>query len=528
MMPPGQPDLKRGLFPRIRRLTVALLACVSLSCVAELSPLGVLEPDAFSDYIRHFNSMEDENVTNLISNAEAPAWLGDNIPLFECPDSQVQEIYYFRWWSFRKHLKQTPKGYMFTEFLTPVGHAGECNSVSCAAAFHVAEGRWLRDSRFVEDTILFWLRGNAGQPQPHFHKFSSWFAAAVYERYLVHHDREFVTGLLGDLVADYRVWEQERQLPNGLFWQYDVRDGMEESISGSRRAQQARPTINSYMVANARAIRHIAELAGQSALAEEFREKAATLRQLTLAQLWNPDQAFFEVRHPETGFANVREAIGFIPWRHGLPVPDSGYEAAWGQLMDPEGFCAPFGITTAERRHPGFRTHGVGTCEWDGAVWPFATTQTLGAMATVLRDYPQEHVDREDYLAQFLTYVVSQYAGSKPYIGEYLDEVTGDWINGKGGRSRYYNHSTFADLLITGVVGLRPRADEVVEISPLLPAGAWDYFCLDGVRYHGHTLTILWDKDGSRYGRGQGLVVLADGKEIARGKRLSKLTGKLP
>ena len=26
-------------------------------------------------------------------------------------------------------------------------------------------------------------------------------------------------------------------------------------------------------------------------------------------------------------------------------------------------------------------------CEWDGAVWPFATSQTLGALANVLRDY---------------------------------------------------------------------------------------------------------------------------------------------
>ncbi len=28
---------------------------------------------------------------------------------------------------------------------------------------------------------------------------------------------------------------------------------------------------------------------------------------------------------------------------------------AWAQLMDPRGFFAPFGPTTAERRHPGFK-----------------------------------------------------------------------------------------------------------------------------------------------------------------------------
>jgi len=33
--------------------------------------------------------------------------------------------------------------------------------------------------------------------------------------------------------------------------EYDVRDGMEESISGSRRAKNARPPLNSYMYGNA-------------------------------------------------------------------------------------------------------------------------------------------------------------------------------------------------------------------------------------------------------------------------------------
>ncbi|HEU5395799.1 MAG TPA: glycosyl hydrolase family 65 protein, partial [Verrucomicrobiae bacterium] len=202
--------------------------------------------------------------------------------------------------------------------------------------------------------------------------------------------------------------------------------------------------------------------------------------------------------------------------------------AAWSQLTDPRGFSAPYGITTAERRSPFFRTHGYGHCEWDGAVWPFATSQTLDGLANFLRDYHQDVLGKKDYYDAFLAYVHSQHADGKPYIGEYLDETTGQWINGKGGRSRYYNHSTFADLLITGIVGLVPRADDTVEVDPLLPDGVWNYFCLDGVTYHGHILTIIWDKDGSQYHRGAGLRVLADGKEIARGGTLGKIEGKLP
>jgi hypothetical protein len=333
--------------------------------------------------------------------------------------------------------------------------------------------------------------------------------------------------LLDDLVRDYRQWEAERRLPSGLFWQYDVWDAMEESISGSRTKKNVRPTINSYIFGNARAIGSIARLAGRPGLAEEYDGKAAELKKLTQETLWDARAQFFKVRFEEGGLSDAREEIGFIPWYFRLPDP--GYEAAWAQLVDPQGFRAPYGITTAERRHPQFRSHGVGTCEWDGAVWPFATSQTLVALANVLRNYPpQSFVSAKAYFEAFRTYVHSQHYDGKPYIGEYLDEQTGRWLMGRQERSRYYNHSTFADLMITGIVGLCPRADDIVEVHPLLPAGTWDWFCLDRVRYHGCLLTIIWDRDGTHYGRGAGLQVLVEGKTIARAGRLEPITGKLP
>ena len=105
----------------------------------------------------------------------------------------------------------------------------------------------------------------------------------------------------------------------------------------------------------------------------------------------------------------------------------------------------------------------------------------------------------------------SQHMRGKPYIGEYLDETTGYWLKGDQERSRYYNHSTFNDLIITGLCGLRPHADNTIEVNPLLPADKWTYFCLDNVRYHGHTLTIVYDSDGSRYHVGKGLRVYVNG-----------------
>jgi hypothetical protein len=508
-----------------------LLVLLALVAAPAVAASVVVSSTGLERHVARFNAMEDEPIVNLVPNADAARWLGANIPRFECPEVEVEEIYYFRWWALRKHLRRPPdgpgksaaSGHVFTEFIN------RADPVSSALGHHLMEGRWLRDPRYHDDYVRWWLRGNGGKPQPKLHNYSQWLADALYQRYLVTQDRAFVVGLLDDLIADYRQWEVEKQLPSGLFWQFDVRDAMEESISGSRTRKHVRPTINSYMYGNSQAIAAIARLAGRAAVAEEFAAKAATLRRLTQETLWNAESKFFEVRRDDGQLAGVREAIGFIPWYFKLPEPGRGYETAWAQLRDEQGFQAPFGITTAERRHPQFRTHGVGKCEWDGAVWPFATSQTLTALAHVLRDYPaQESVTSADYFDAFRTYVRSHRMDGKPYLGEYLDEKTGAWLKGNNPRSRWYNHSTFADLVIGGIVGLCPRDDAVVEVHPLLPRGTWDWFALDGVSYHGRSLTILWDRDGKRYGRGAGLRVLADGVEIARAAELGRVTGTLP
>jgi hypothetical protein len=493
-----------------RILSLCFLSAAYSACPLSAAPV-VLKAEDFSLHVSYFNAMEDENRVNLVSNREAWPWMVEQVPLFACSDREIEEIYYFRWWSLRKHLRKEEGGRrVFTEFLT------KPKPVSSALGHQIAELRWLADQTVLDDYLLYWLRGNAGGPQDHLHKYSGWLPYAVQQRTLVTGDTAFAIGLLDDLVRDHERWVKERGRPDGLFFQYDVWDAMEESISGSRTKKNLRPTINSYLYGSATGIAALARLAGRAGLAAEYERKAEALRAATLATLWNPEAKFFEVVKEEGGFAGVREQLGFIPWYFGLPPKNAGYEAAWAQFKDEAGFRAPFGLATAERRHPQFRSHGTGTCEWDGAVWPYATSQTLTALGRVLRDYSQAEVSVRDWYEAFHTYVRSQRYDGKPYIGEYLDDKTGQWLKGRNERSRYYNHSTFADLVITGLAGLVPRADDTIKVYPLIPDDALAWFCLDGVRYHGHELTILWDRDGSRFGRGAGLIVLRDGVEVLR------------
>ena len=50
---------------------------------------------------------------------------------------------------------------------------------------------------------------------------------------------------------------------------------------------------------------------------------------------------------------------------------------------------------------------------------------------------------------------------------------------------------------------------------------------MDDVAYHERTLTVPWDKTGVKYGKGKGLRVLADGREIARADVLGPVSGRL-
>lgn len=511
-------------------LNMALYGCAT---AAELQNQPILNPDDFKHYVDYFNGMEDEGVINYIPNAESWSWMKENTPFFECPDKDFEQIYYYRWWTYRKHIKQTPDGFVLTEFITPVGHAGAYNTISCALSHHINEGRWLKNQQYLNEYILFWFRGRNGGPQSHLHKFSSWVADALYNRYLVDNDREFLIGLLPDLVSDYKKWEEERLLDDGMFWQYDVRDGMEESISGSRTAKNARPTINSYMYGNALAISKIAVMVGEKEIAEKFQNKANQLRELTQKNLWDSEAKFFKVRFENGSLSDAREEIGFIPWYFNLPVESAAenqnvdFSQAWKQVIDPNGFKAPYGLTTAERRHPQFRSHGVGTCEWDGAVWPFATTQTLVGMANLLRNYSQSYVTSNDYFDALLTYAKEHHKNGKPYIGEYHDEMTGAWLKGDNRRSRYYNHSCFCDLVISGLVGLCLRDDDKIVVHPLVPADTWEWFALDNVYYHGKLVTILWDETGEKYQQGKGLSVFLDGKIAAHSTSLERIEGKI-
>ena len=153
-----------------------------------------------------------------------------------------------------------------------------------------------------------------------------------------------------------------------------------------------RPTINSYMFADAKAISKIASLNNDIKKVEEFEKKANKIKQELQGRLWNKNLNFFtvlpKIYEENTKPLDIRELIGYVPWYFNLPDDNEEFSLAWEKIKDSTGFAAPLGLTVTEQSHPFFKISYEGPeCQWNGPSWPFATTQTLKAMANFLTNY---------------------------------------------------------------------------------------------------------------------------------------------
>lgn len=361
-----------------------------------------------------------------------------------------------------------------------------------------------------------------------------------------------VKELYPELVANFEAWKKEKyDAQKGLFWQIDGYDGMELSICGGKTFSPPhntgyRATINSYMIADAKALAGFARHFGKNSVADAFEKKADSLQYNMLKTLWDENAQFFKVlpKNENAGLCDARELHGYTPWYFDLVGKE--YAVVWKYLMDSTYFYTPYGPTTAERCHPGFTISYEGhECQWNGPSWPFSTSVTLTGLANLLNNQQQDFITVKDYFNLMKIYAHSHHLTKDdgtvvPWIDENLNPFTGDWIartrlktweNGtwsesKGGveRGKDYNHSTFCDLVITGLAGIRPQEGNQLTVNPLIPTGTWNYFCLENVIYKGRKLTILYDKSGKIYKRGKGLQVFVDNVLKGKSDKLEKLS----
>ena len=517
----------------MKLLALAVMACLG-SLTAEAGAVAPLNEHNLA--VAHFGN--------------DARWYENNIPFFESSDKLLDEIYYYRWQIYRAHQRDLgERGYITTEFLDDVSwQLSPYASLNDATGFHIFEGRWLRDRRFVNDYIDFMHSGGNDR------HFAEAIADAAYARFLVDGDLAFAAKQLDAMKRNYAAWNDHYDAAKKLYWIMPLLDATEYTISsidasggkdGFWGGEAFRPSINSYMFANARAISRLSELTGDHTAAAEYAAKAEELRSEVLKSLWNPTLRHFIDRYQVTNqFVRYwepirgRELVGYLPWTFDLAPSDPQYTETWSYLLSPGGLSGPAGLRTVgpsyeyymrQYRYDG-QTH-LRECQWNGPVWPFQTTQVLAGMQNLLNDDRQAAVTRSDYMRLLRQYANLHLQNGRPDLEEDYDPATGSPIVGLP-RSHHYFHSGFDDLVITGVVGIRPRADDVLEVNPLVPFDPRDSqfvrtFALQSVPYHGHLIDVVFDSDGHRYGLGAGLFVIVDGAIAASSPKLARLTVRL-
>ena len=502
------------------------------------------------------------DTTRFVKNDNVFEWMKNQIPYFDCPDNKFKEIYYFRWFVFQLHLKKRGDYFFITEFLKKVGWSDPNNVINCPAGHHIYEGRWLDDPQYMNSYIKYYMFSSGARPR----QYTTWISDAAYQYYLIHPSPNFLSDILNELVNHWNMISEKHRIESyhDMYWSEDWLDGMEYQIGGSG----IRPSINSYLYGGAKSISKMAGISGNAHIEKRFDSIAVSIKENVQNYLWSEQAGFFltykniEGWNWDEGYkksrretakdwkqiqqlnqlVDVRELTGYIPWYFNLPDNEEKYMQAWEFFKnDTSGFRAENGLTTAEKSHPfhcrmGHRNNQQGECDggahWDGPMWPFAETQTLVALANVLNNYDQAVVTKDDYYCELEKYTHTQYQyydnypEPRPWIGQSAN-YKGKDANGTAiwnhKNPNFYNHSGYCDLVISGLVGFRPREDDSFIVNPLVPENEWDYFCLDGLKYRDKYITILYDKTGKKYNKGVGLLIYIDGLLKASAPQLQKL-----
>ncbi len=512
---------------------------------------------------------EDQDARDVLANQikDYQAWFDSNLAYFDCSDPFIGKMYYHRAYVLRKNMLDPKLGRM----RWPTQSEGRWrstwypNAISYGAGHQVREARWLRDPAYWQGHLRTWAENEKGDgvypshvlpAGPSNGQYTDWITSTAWDGQLVHPDAQFLSEIVEKLAANVRGWQKtfdpDRDgllLVDSHWWtgmeyqpSFFFFSNFKPSKDFSQPAQQVsleRVDLTAYNYGNALAVARIYRKLGQPKKAEEFDALAAKISAALLAKMWRPDRQFFmSLKADDKAVADVKEVIGVYPFYFGMVPWGKGYESAWSSIIDPKQFWTKWPVASASQECPAYSQQNwpgdgrAAGCMWNGPTWPHANSLVMTAMARTLRATRDQKISgsplkREHLWELFSSFTRAQFRNQDllyPWTGEFYNGDTGRWKTAE----RDYNHSTWLDVLIPDLLGLLPRDDNVIELDPLLPPDRLSYFILDGQRYRGHDVTIVWDAPAAgsedHFGDGRkGLDLYVDGKLAASAPRLGRL-----
>ena len=446
------------------------------------------------------------------------------VPAFACNWQELADLYYYAWYVQRVNRVEIGSRRLPWPFGIPARFK-YTHLWLWDACFQAIILRWLRDPSYYQGA----LRSVANQQYPHGmlpHETylrdgtaeSNWpdgdgqsssvtqppvFGLALWEIYCATGDRQLLADLWPALLR-YDHWFEEFRDPDGdhLFdfvhrwetgWDYSPRwdDGFDvEPVD-----------VNALMVIQRQVLARCADMFGRPDLADEYRLRARQVSDAIDRLMWDGTTGMFYDLRPGNRLHRVRSPAAFCTMLAGIPSPQQA-EALVRRLTNPTEFWTDFPVPTVARDDPAFDSQD----HWRGSTWIHLNWWIIKGLLRY--GYRQEATE---LMRRTFGMMLSQ---GKPTCNECYNSLTG-----AEARTPDYSWSGLvADLVITCVGGLIPRADGHLECNPL-DIGL-DSFLLDDVPYQGHRIRLAFE-------RKRGYDVFVDGQPRAQRPDLGPV-GPLP
>ena len=500
-----------------RDVTVPAGGSVELKVVIAFTTEEI--PESTEQYLRFAGLGNLEAVR--AQKAEYNLYWAENLPYIDVPKKAVQKAIDYRWWLERfNSLDANIPGYDYQYPVTIEGVLGYNNAIILTQPMHLQDTKWLRSPYLAYGQLL--SAGNSSQSSAFLdnpgnrnnwnNHYGQYLAEAGYEAFNVigggaEVAENFAYYFGHDATGQLEHYGNHIEGRDLIAYRNNYMTGNDaDTISmhapgtGTWKAHGE----NAYVWAAADAAAKLYEQLGNTEQAKYYRDLADKIKADVLELMWCEECQKFEtyaVRPTGTqhnanqpNLVKYTESNNYNYFAVGL-VPDDAasvtkYKEALKAFSNGEEFPI-FPFYTANQVH---NQEVSGSNNFSNINF----TVQLRLYESALRTYDKEQTyitdDMLAMMAEWMAWNVYPDAGDVRYPnnnefhnidGRTYENYYRSWI--------YHNIlGNYTYLFIEDMAGIQPRSDEKIELSPI--DFSYDHFMVNNVRYHGHDLTVVWDK----------------------------------
>ena len=500
-----------------RDVTVPAGGSVELKVVIAFTTEEI--PESTEQYLRFAGLGNLEAVR--AQKAEYNLYWAENLPYIDVPKRAVQKAIDYRWWLERfNSLDANIPGYDYQYPVTIEGVLGYNNAIILTQPMHLQDTKWLRSPYLAYGQLL--SAGNSSQSSAFLdnpgnrnnwnNHYGQYLAEAGYEAFnVIGGGAELAENLAyyfgHDATGQLEHYGNHIEGRDLIAYRNNYMTGNDaDTISmhapgtGTWKAHGE----NAYVWAAADAAAKLYEQLGNTEQAKYYRDLADKIKADVLELMWCEECQKFEtyaVRPTGTqhnanqpNLVKYTESNNYNYFAVGL-VPDDAasvtkYKEALKAFSNGKEFPI-FPFYTANQVH---NQEVSGSNNFSNINF----TVQLRLYESALRTYDKEQTyitdDMLAMMAEWMAWNVYPDAGDVRYPnnnefhnidGRTYENYYRSWI--------YHNIlGNYTYLFIEDMAGIQPRSDEKIELSPI--DFSYDHFMVNNVRYHGHDLTVVWDK----------------------------------